>query len=664
MTTLNYVVALRPIRYWIKDMKKTLSLSAIMLMTTSPAFAQDVIYLDEIVVSASSLPRAKSQIGVQVETLNDSNSENLVSTASSWMGKLPGVSVTTNGSFGSTAGFRIRGLSGYYTPVYVDGIDLSDNRSPQNEFNWGPFSSINIKSAEVLKGSQSSLYGSGAVAGVVNMATWKPEILGLTSQISSSFGTFNSSSNGLSVGFLDEKTELSLSLSEAKSDGFSSSSKISSITKAKSTEQDGFTNKQITLGARYHLDFATVGYGYFRSDSKVETDAYVGDDLSPDNDFTTNDVFAHKLYVKSNIASFDTTLSASKVFFDGKNVLDGSISSSKSTRTNFKLYGSRSLNERSDITLGLEHIAETYNSSEQPSVYGYFATNYAARPVTARNSRYGVFAEYNNQILDSLDINFLIRNEQHSQAGGQPSGRIALNWAASETITLKGSAATGYRAPSIYELNSLYNGNNSLKSEKSNSYELTLEKKTSDGSMFSLTSFQTEVTGKIEWKPNTNYNDFGIDCYEAATDICHGGYNNTENKTLVKGVEIGLFTPLASDLSASANYTYTEAKDSSGNRLKKVPLHKINVGLDYSPTENLKLRLDGTRVVDRLDYNAMMKTVAADNYTVINFNLGYDINSRLKAHLNIENLLDEKYESSIDFNSPGRTFFAGIRASF
>jgi vitamin B12 transporter len=293
---------------------------------------------------------------------------------------------------------------------------------------------------------------------------------------------------------------------------------------------------------------------------------------------------------------------------------------------------------------------------------------YAPTPVNANNSIKSAFVEYNTAISNDVSMNASLRLDDHSQAGTYPTARLAATWEIDPTSRLLVSTATGFRAPSIYELNSLYNGSRNLKAEKSESFELSIEKDITPSTMFSVTGFQTKVNNKIEWATNNNFNDlfWGLPTlgYEAATDIFHGGYKNTTEVTTVEGGELSFKSAISEQFILDGHYSYTEAKTAAGTRILRVPKHTIKIAATYKPNERANLKVFATRTIDRLDYNAQNQIVNAKNYTLVNFNSSYAINQTLTAFANIENLLNEKYETVTNFNQPGRSIFAGIRASF
>jgi vitamin B12 transporter len=145
-----------------------------------PAQAQD-IELDEIVISAFKTAIERIRTGVSVSVIDPSAKAAPDSVqVSESLSRLPGVSVSTQGPLGSPARLRIRGADQRYIAVFVDGIRVTDPTSVQTEYDIGTLPSANVGRIEVLRGSQSALWGGSAVGGVVNISTPRPTEDGTT----------------------------------------------------------------------------------------------------------------------------------------------------------------------------------------------------------------------------------------------------------------------------------------------------------------------------------------------------------------------------------------------------------------------------------------------------------------------------------------------------
>src|SRR6056300_1021106 len=176
-------------------MKKTLSLSALMLITTVPGFAQDAILLEEIVVNATLSPTESWKTASSVSQVTAADVDTGTSTSlNQILNSTAGFSVTQGGGVGSVSSVSLRGMTSEYFTVTRDGIDISDPSATKTKFEvFGALTTNAIESLDVLKGAQSALYGSSAIAGVVGIRTLDLEnaLDGTTQSIDVGIGSNN-----------------------------------------------------------------------------------------------------------------------------------------------------------------------------------------------------------------------------------------------------------------------------------------------------------------------------------------------------------------------------------------------------------------------------------------------------------------------------------------
>ena len=121
--------------------------------------------------------------------------------------RLPGVNLTSNGGLGALAGVQVRGLPSRYVGVRINGINVMDPSGTQNQFNFGGFTAAGVGRIELLKGSQSALYGSEAIGGVINITTFRPTDQGFSGQAQVEGGSFDTYSGSLSMGYLGDRAK-------------------------------------------------------------------------------------------------------------------------------------------------------------------------------------------------------------------------------------------------------------------------------------------------------------------------------------------------------------------------------------------------------------------------------------------------------------------------
>ncbi|MGA1025271.1 MAG: TonB-dependent receptor, partial [Lutimaribacter sp.] len=200
----------------------TATASALGALTAPQLLAQEAFQLDEITVSASLAPVQISRSGVTVEVLDAEALSNAGTSVAQTLARLPGVAASSNGGLGANATLRLRGLDSKYIGVRVDGIDVADPSSTQTQYNFGGLTAAGLGRLEVLKGSQSALYGSEAIGGVINMESWRPSADGASGQANVEVGSFDTRAASLSYGVRDARGEIAFSFGRLQSEGISS----------------------------------------------------------------------------------------------------------------------------------------------------------------------------------------------------------------------------------------------------------------------------------------------------------------------------------------------------------------------------------------------------------------------------------------------------------
>lgn len=597
-------------------MKRTLLASvAFTALLAAPGLAQEAFDLDEIVVSPSLAPVDPARTGATVEVVEGDDLQNADTSLIQTLSREPGVSFSANGGVGSNTTLRIRGLDTSYIGVRVNGIDVTDPSSTQTGFNFGGLTAAGLGRVEILKGSQSAIYGSEAIAGVVDITTARPRGLGFSADLNLEAGSFGTRSGSLWMGHATERGEVALSYSRLITDG------ISAL--ASDTEEDGFEQEMLTLSTRYDLtDTVTVGASALWRDGMVEIDRpFVGN--AGENFFTQRGA---RVFAEFETGGVDHRLSYS-VFDSERRDPGGFTPYFNGDREELQYLGSVEIGATSTLGFGLDETRETFDI---PGASG---------EVTTRS----VFAELQLRPADDLDLSLALRHDDHSRFGGSTTGRIAAAWRAQPDLTLRAVLGSGFRAPSLYELFGPY-GSTTLQPEQSRSFELGAEK-TFEAGFVRATAFYTEIDDLIGY------------------DFILSAYNQQPGTTVTRGLELAGRYALSDRVALFANYTLTDAK-TEGTRLVRVPRHDLVLGLDA----DLGNGFNGTFEVQRVADVEASAFAPVDNkvgdYTLVNLGVSYDITDRAQAYLRVENLLDEDYETAGGYNTPGRAAYFGLRASF
>jgi vitamin B12 transporter len=583
----------------------------------------NIVELEDIVVFGGLLPTNLETTGATIEVADRAVlvAEGLSATEA--LKALPGVSVTTNGGIGGQSAVRIRGLADAYVGVRIDGIDVSDPSSTQTRFNFGTLTSGSLDRVAVIKGNQSAIYGSEAIAGVVEIETWRPEVDGVSGKARVELGSFETRAGALSLGFRDERAELALTLGRVSSEGYSA--------RNTNDEADGFTQSSANLFAAYQVsDAIRIGLSGLWSDSTAEFDRSATDE-SGSYDETLKGL---RLFGEFQTGAWTHELSFSRYQtdrFDEKGFTKEFIGE----RDTLAYLAQGSISPTLDLALGADW------TEERASLDGvsYDAANSA------------VFGEAKFTPNETTELSVTLRYDDYSDFGGQLSGRAALSYSLNDSTIVRASVGTGYRAPSLYERFGPYAGSGVLDPEDSRSFDLGIEHSYGDRGSVRATLFWTEIDKLIGFGTSPN-------CLPSQSFGC---YTQLEGTTETKGLELSGSFALSDRLRVSGAYTLTNA-ETDGDRLIRVPRHDLSVSLEADVTDRLQVGLNVSRVADILD--GFGTPTPLEDYTVVDLTARYAFNDTTALYAAIDNVADTEYQTVRGFDAPERTIRFGLEASF
>ncbi|MDG2354559.1 MAG: TonB-dependent receptor [Paracoccaceae bacterium] len=623
-------------------------LKAITILTIFPlsATSQD-FKLDELTVSANTVPTSINKTGAIVSIIDREEIQNSSGRfLSEVLTNIPSVSLTQNGPLGSPLEMNIRGYGSKYSKVFYDGIDIADVTGVEVKPIIVGIPAHHLNKIEVLQGSQSALYGSEAVGGVVFLETVNSSKSD-GSQVEAQYGSFNTRSFSISNGYKVKNTSLDMRFSNFETEGFSAKENSKP-----GAEKDGYFNREFSV--KTFSDFengATLSLNYLTTFNKGEYDGFMGDakgyyytqlnrgvraDLSVQS--KENE---HKLglnYFSTSRTQFSPFSSTD--YYGNRATLD------------YKLL--RNLNFGRAI-IGFSGVGDMVEiAQEEKSVTTLSAlASLLAKPVL-------------NTTLDTT-----VRIDQHSVFGEKITGRMTATYRPSQSLLLKLGGGTGFRAPSLDEMYGQYNtndltyykadangdftvvyGNSALKPENSTSFDA--------GFYYSLDTLGAMLSGSV----------FNIQVDNAITydsgdpnDWYDGTYKQLGTKSQRQGINLKLDFALAEESKVGLSYTGTT--DEKGKNVSNIPKHIFNLAVSSKVTD--KFAVTGDFKVVR-DLTGVLSdgsgVVNLKDYNVLNGKIIYQINDNNQVYLNAENLLDENYETAGGFSTSRRAFYVVYKTDF
>lgn len=661
---------------------KRLSISLIALLAAGPSLAQTTdIELDEIVVTAN---RESTRIGESGASVTVVTAKDLLTSGESgisgYFRRIAGMTVNTRGTVGTQAGVLVRGASQNYLGATIDGIDVTDPSNTQIAFDFGQLTTAGIGRIEVLKGSQSALYGAGAVGGLIAIETLRPTEDGLNQTVSAEVGSNRTASASYALTFRDDTTDFATTLSHYQTDGFSNADEADG-----NTEADGFRNDRLSFYVARRLDSGlTLGLNGFAEKSRSEYDPAfylpagavgpvltsavipLGDGSTPDEALSRR-TFALRTFGQLSTGAVDHSFALS-TFRTERSYHESELSADYSS------FDDQGNGDPSDDTVGVMMLETdaTYIGTRHKAEYTSAFDAFSGRVVLGGDvvyealdqfgdfgasdnstNRVGAFGEYRLELQNGGDISFSARVDNHSLFGLLPTARVAYVQPVTADTLLRVQAGTGYRAPSNFELYSDY-GAQSLDAENSSNFDIGLEHDLGGGNTVRATAFYLAVDNLIDF-------DFASTICPISAIFGPGCYNQVDGTSIRRGLELEGEFAVGSDTAVTVAYTFTDSATNASSAWAQIPDHQIALGLETALSDSMTGRIDLFGAVGRPDWT---DGTPARDYAVINASVAYGLNNGTEAYLRIENLLDEKYQLVQDYGTSRRALYAGIRASF
>lgn len=608
----------------------------------------------EVVVSATkTLNRISDAGGSSVTVITSKEIENSgQQTVEEVIKGTAGIDVVSTGGLGTNATVFMRGADSRCTLVLIDSVPVNDPSSANRTPDLANLTVDNIERIEVVRGPVSVLYGSNAMAGVINIITKKggDRPKAWAGVEGGSYGTWKSYAGA--QGKVEGLT-YSLAVSRLKSDGFSvADNRNDRIPHAGNTsEKDGYRNATFSTNLGYafseHVSLEAV-LRYM--DSSVRLDdylwaGYAGDreDANP-NGLKNNHTDTRQLTGRVAL-KIDTKPLLSTLYYNFSNQRRD-IYDNDSFKTNLDkgtLYeagwqGDLSVAANHTLTAGLSYQKEHADNQ----TYGFYASSL---------DRYAGMASAFLQ--DQLSIGNLrlvsaVRHDDHQTFGDHVTWRVAPSFTIGDT-TIKASYGTGFRAPSLYELYSAY-GNASLQPETSKGWDAGVEHRLSGSLKAGVTWFHNDFDNRID--------------YDWATSK----YQQIKGITRTWGIESFAEWSPSKAFFVSTGYTWAHTEDPDGLQLVRRPAHKASLSGTWNITPKARFTTSllwvGQRTETPYAYDMYGSQVGKlDSYMVVNLSGSYKLSGNVELYGRVDNLFNRYYEEAWSYATPGRSAYAGVKVT-
>jgi vitamin B12 transporter len=642
----------------------TTTLATILVAGASPAFAQSGPPDPDanpgeafIIVTATRTPQPPQAVGASVTVLTTRQIEAAQSVdIADLLKTVPGIGINRNGGTGAVASVRIRGAEADQTVVLIDGVKLNDPSQPGGGFNFANLLVGDLDRIEVLRGPQSTLYGSQAIGGVVNLISRRAQAP-VEGGVMAEAGELATTSARAYVRGRGERYHYGISAGRFDSDGISAA--------ATGTETDSYENKALHArgGWTFNPVLAVDGQVWWSSGD-------VGIDGFPAPVFALADT-----QERSKTDDLIVNGAANLTLLDGRWRTRLSLNQTTTDRDSIDptlsvplTFVARGRNERAelqsvlDLTGRLQLVGGFELASETLRTAAPSSFDPDPIPARAKADTSAIYLQVQATLLPWLVTTLGVRHSDHDRFGGATNLRAtaAASLNGGNTI-LRAAIADGFKAPTLFQLYSDF-GNQLLEPEEAVSGEIGIEQRLLEGQLVGgLTLFQRQTTNQIDF----------IGCFGNTTPICigrpFGTYDNVA-RTEARGAEASLdYRPMA-NLGFAITLTRLDARNTAegspnfDRRLARRAETTASITADWNPTDRLDLSATWAYVGDSFD-NAS-NTARLAGYDLVTLRASYSLSDQVRLYGRIENATDEIYQTSRGYGAPPRQASVGIHASF
>ncbi len=613
-------------------------------LAATPALAQQadtVMFADlrrdpaQITVVATGSPQPIDRTGQPITVLTAADLARLQGPdITRALEQVPGITISRNGGPGAFTGVRLRGSDSEQVLVLIDGVRVEDVSSPGAGFDFGTLTTGGIERIDVLRGSNSVVWGSAALGGVIAVQTRDLDGIDAVAE----GGSRGSFSGDVAAGLRRNTYALSLNGGYSTTDGVSAA--------AVGTEADGA--RQWHLGGKARLDLvpglalvATARY----ANTRTEIDGYPAPNYTfadtPEYQTTRQLSGRAGLRYEGAWLTLNTGFALSETKRDYFDPTFGIAPS----------YGYRGRSHRADLTgrarLPADFALDFGADSEWTRYSGTFDAERRAR----QTSGHALLGWYTPRVSLAAGL----RYDDHSRFGHATTlganGTIALT----DTVRLRASYGEGFKAPTLFQLLSNY-GNAALRPERSRSYDAGLEY-LGENVTAAVTVYRRDSRNLIAY----------VSCFAQTTGICtsrpFGTYDNV-GRARAEGLEAELTLKPSPTFTLRSAYTYTRARDlGTGNDLARRPRHALTLSGDWeTPLADLTLGADLRLTSTSFDDAA--NTARLPGGAIATLRASLPVTDRFTLFARVENLFDTRLPTAAGYSALGRGAFAGLRVRY
>lgn len=562
---------------------------------------------------------------------------------------VPGVDLVQSGAWGSQTSVFMRGTNSNHTLIMIDGHEISDPSNPTGAFDYAHLSIHDVQQIEVVRGSNSSMYGSHAIGGVINIVT-KKHVDEFDMTGSANYGTGELRGGRASVAIPYKGLSVVGDVSYLESNAQS----VSSRRLTASPEDDKYERANGSLNVNYLLNDTELNFYANILDHEEELDLTVDDP----NSRSEGKRETYKFDVNHRFSSYwDASLMLARTTHDRKLQNPANPGNPFPTiQNNFFDSERDELDFHNNVywlgqvtTLGVAYKEESMENTGTSIFNSIFGPFILSPDTQADQDTKSFYVNQSINLMQRLNADVGMRIDDHSTFGSFETYHARASYRLVDNLTLRAGYSTGFRAPSLFELfgftpnnfGSSFQGNPNLVPEESESYEFGFDARVRQLS-FGSTYFNIQVENLIQQTLTTAFNLNG--------DIDTQGIENYVRANF-------------GDVLVGANYTFTDTDNGQNVSLLRRPENKASAYMTYN-TGKLSATLSMNFVGSHNDINRVTgATVEMPSYSVWNASANYQLNDNIKFFGRAWNLANKHYEPVNGFRGLERQVMLGVEVT-
>jgi vitamin B12 transporter len=597
------------------------AIGSIFTLASSPLFAADESHIETTIVTATRTEQSVADILAPVTVFERADIERIQpADLQELLSRAVGVSFVRNGGRGASTSLFLRGNQSNHTLVLIDGVRIgSATLGSPSLTNLPPEL---IERVEIVRGSRSSLYGSEAIGGVINIITRKyHDTDGLQPMLQLGVGTQGTQKALVAISGGDEQTQVNISVLREETDGVDNTSSKSGV----SGDDDGFEQTAVNASISHKISDAAELFAFYQN-SKTESDydnscydaSFANFECSPytDGEVSIANIRGEFRPMENWLLTLSAGESKDQSTIDYRYVDPAAVGISgdtfDTTRRIYSVQNDWMIGKHHVITVGFERLLDSVES------------NLSYDEQSRGNKAY--FAQWQAE-FGPVDLTIGGRNDDNNQFGSNDTGNASAGFDISDAIKIIASYGEGFNAPTFNDLYYPFYGVATLEPETSENIELELRGNHRWGS-WSVGRFKNDVDNLIQYNPAT----FGPDQIEGAE---------------IKGWEFSVSSAIQ-NWSVDANISLLNARDA-------------NTGLDLRRRADKQANLDIGREWQHWGVSGSLRLVSSryedtantdelGGYGLVDSAVSYRVNDQVKLQLALKNIFDKEYVSARSFS--------------